>query len=92
MFGSSVSLMIYIFMIAYTLFRISVMVTRGATTVTLTTLEEFYPADHKVSLDDSNLMMAFAVTDYENPYLSVLDPTVLSLYVSLKVIVDGVNT
>ena len=37
-------------------------------------------------------MMAFSVTDIKNPYQSILDPTILSLYVGLKVIENGVNT
>ena len=36
--------------------------------------------------------MAFAVTDYLNPYRSALDSSILSLYVALKVIENGIST
>lgn len=37
-------------------------------------------------------MMAFGASDFKNPFQSIVDPTILSLYVGLKVIENGVNT
>lgn len=66
------------------------MVTRGSTNLTYATLVNYFPEDYSLSnqltLDENILNMAFGMSDFDNPFSSALDPTVLSIYVGLKVI------
>lgn len=91
-FGSSLSLIIYIVMICFSAYRVQVLVSRSNTNTVFANLVDFYPDSYTLNLNENNLMMAFGMTSTVLPYSDALDSNYLSLYVGLNVIKNGIIT